>query len=735
MQDDIGGMGPQTQEEAPAPLPESTQKTPDRSVDSKKDRMFEDYFPPLDLGEEAKKEVAAWLIRDLKKCVQNVESARSNWALYRAVYALEYVEKFYPSMGLGANFSSGLVCERVLEGIDRLRMSIFAPQPWFCVNEKTSNVEDIEFIHRAEWFMQTVLECDLELEEVIGTEGMFEFLLDGSLILEADTMYEKIPQRSLETYISQNDLEKDMDKVIDEADYVRAQQALSEGRPARVLIEKDVVTKNGLQFFRVNKEDHLIPPNVMDDREIRFRARRMYLTENDMMLLSSDGVGWYDRKDVEDIVNIRNTRRRNYQAAKAGKGEEHAKDEVALQNIWDLCYDWQNEEDNLGGDLANAPYRNTFAVYRILCKYGYKTKSDPRGLIPKYVLIDVEPESKCILRARTYPHFKENPNYFHFKFGVKPRSYWGFGFGARLVNEDFLESNAVDLTLDGAAMAAFRPMLATHPDEGGYMPFKDGIGPFKIGYVRSPKDVQALEIPPPSPMLLNVLLPLTQNRAANRTSITPLMQGHTESSDPRSPAAKTNMLLQQANIGVEGIIKDWNRTWNRLCAFVGQATYEISVYNEDTEIEDHIVFPGTNPDLEKINRVTIQELARIAEFKWKSQAASEYINSQVREDMFMKQLQFFTPMLQGIAQFNPELYKKYFFRWMRLAGEVMEIRGFKYLIPSESEMIQMNPQQMGDMTQNMMTQLRSGQAPEVAPPPEEGATPEQTLAQVTGGEE
>ena len=733
-------------EETPTPTPESfvPEAEQPQSAPPGRDKMFEDFFPSLDLTDAAKEDIATWLIRDLKACVQNVDSIRNQWALHRAVYALEYVEKFYPSMGLGANFTSGLLFERVVEGIDRLRLGLFAPQPWFCVNEKISNVSEIEFIHRAEWFMQTILENDLDLRDVIGTDGLFEFILDGSLILEADTMYEKVPQRVIRTYLTAEKLAEDQDKCLDDADYIAAQQAIADGRPARMLVEADVVTKNGMQFFKVDKIDHLIPPNVLEDRDIKFRARRMYLTENDLMLLSSKGVGWYERKDIEEVLNKRTMRRLNRSLSQSGvsTGEDAAKDEVSLQNVWDLCYDWQSESDSLGGDVKNAPYKNTFAVYRVLCKYGYRTKSDPKGLIPKYVMIDIEPESRKILRAKTYPHFTEAPCYFHFKMGVKPKSYWGFGFGARLINEDFLESNAVDLTLDSAAMATFRPLLSVHPDDGGYVPFKDGIGPFKIGYVKTINDVKALEIPPPSPMLLNVLLPLTQQRAANRTSITSLMQGNTDSTDPRSPAAKTGMLLQQANIGIEGMIDDWNRSWERLADWVWQGCYEMAVYNEDIELVNKIIFPGTQPELEKTNRITLEELAK--PLKWKSQAASQYINAQVREETFMKQLQFFTPMLQGIAQFNPELYKKYFFRWMRLAAQVMDIRGFRYLIPSEAEMVAMNPEQMQGMTQNMMTSLRSGQAPEVMPDQGQGGeqaqpNPEaqqeaETLQQVMGGE-
>jgi hypothetical protein len=81
---------------------------------------------------------------------------------------------------------------------------------------------------------------------------------------------------------------------------------------------------------------------------------------------------------------------------------------------------------------------------------------------------------------------------------------------------------------------------------------------------------------------------------------------------------------------------------------------------------------------------------------------------------------------------------------MRLAAQVMDIRGFRYLIPSEEEMVAMNPQQMQGMTQNMMTSLRSGQAPEVMPDQGQGGeqtqpNPEaqqeaETLQQVMGGE-
>jgi hypothetical protein len=691
----------------PAPVDDAPPTPP--VVQPKRDnRMFEDFFPPLDLTSQQEEDIVRWLLSDLKTGVKYVNAMRDNWAIYRAVYALEYVEKFYPSMGVGANFSSGIICEKVIEGMDRLRAGIFSPRPFFVVDDKISNIQDIEVTHRMEWFLHTVLEKDMGIAKVIGLNGLFEYLLDGSFILEVDQMYESIPQRVIKTYTKPESLDLDSEKILDRKDYDKAMEQLNAGFPARVLIEEDVVTKNGLQAFRVDKVDHIIPPNVYEDRDIKFRARRMYLTEADFRVLCSDGVRWYPKDKVDCVLNKRVENRGRHGKTKMSEQEQH--EELEIQNLWDLCYDWRSDSEDLGATMGMLPYKNTFVVYRVLCKYGYKTRSDPRGLIAKYVLIDVEPESRTILRARTYPHFHENPNYFHFKMGVKPKSYWGFGYGPRLINEDFLESNGVDLVLDASAMACFRPLLMVHPDEGGIIPFTDGISPFKKGFVKNINDVKALEIPPPSTSLLNVLLPLVEKRTANRTSITSLVQGNVEESDPRSPATKTAMLLKQASVGIDSIIKDWDQSgWEPLASFVWKASYELAVYNEESEIKDKIVFGGVMRDLEAANKITLEELSK--DVTWKSQASSEYINSEAREQKFLQTFQFFTPLLQALAQINPDLYKKYFFRWMRTAAQELDVRGFKYLIPTEAELVQIPSQAVPAISDAMQTQMKSGESP------------------------
>lgn len=671
--------------------------------------MFEDYFPPLKLNDDQKASIATWFLRDLKACVKNVNDQKNRWSTYRGVYMLDYIEKFYPTMGIGADYASGLLCEKVLEGLDRLSLGIFGPRPLFVVDDKTSNVEDISFIHRAEWFMHTLFMEDLDIQEALGTEGIFDFLLDGSAIVEVDQMYEKIPQRTIKTYHDVNELIADEDKILNKADFEEAMEKLMSDKLARVLVEEEVLTKNGLQVFLVDKLDHLIPPNVFNDKDVRFRARRMYLTESDLKLMASDGVGWYEKEDVEEVLNKRATDKIIYKQSLQGDTDALDADELNKRDSEYLAYNWRGEEDKLSVDENIVPYKNTFAIYRVTCKYGYKTKGDEKGLIPKFCVFDFEPESETILRARTYPHFHERPNYFHFKLGHVPDSYWGFGFGARLINDDFLESNAVSLYLDAAAMATFRPTLAIHPDEGGLIPFRDGIGPGKIGYVRNIQDVKPYEIPMPPPALISSVLPITGTRASNRTSITSLVQGRTESSDPRAPAAKANMLLQEAHVGIDALIRDWNKGWQKLANFVWASAEEMLIYEDKSVLEDKISFPGIDEELEKSNVITAEELRK--KINWKSQASSDYLNAEVREQKFLREFQFFAPLLENLAAINPELYKKYFMRWMKQAAQELNIRGFKYLIPDDAEIALVTPEQVQGMMEGMLGQMQQGQSP------------------------
>jgi len=708
---DMIGLTPTPSLGTPASAtPEDPIQTPPPKTQDVGNILFEDYFPPLDLTHEQEESISNWLIRDLKSCARHVNGMRSTWAKYRAVYMMDYTEKFYPSLGIGADFASGLLCEKVLEGLDRLSTGIFTPRPLFTVDDRTSNVEGIDFTHRAEWFLHTLFENDLEIVKAVGLRGLFEFLLDGSMIMEADQMYEKIPQRTINTYSSPDELMTDSDKILNEADFEKAMEKLEGGELARVLVEEETITKNGLQTFIVDKVDHLVPPNVYDERDVRFRGRRMYLTENDLKLMASDGVNWYDKEKVDKVLSVRNIKRTSYSMASKGDTIAGNAEEVSISDGGPLMYDWRREEGSLAADKTMTPYKNTFAVYRTLAKYAYKTKGDEKGLIPKFCVFDIEPESRTILRARTYPHFHERKNYFHFKLGYAPKSYYGFGFGARLINEDFLESNAVDLFLDSAAMATFKPTIAIHPEHGGMVPFADGLGPGKVGYVRNMGDVKPYDISPPSDAILRHLLPLTKTRSENRTSVTSLVQGRTEETDPRSPASKAAMLISEANVGIDALIKDWNRTgWEPLAQFVWDSAPETLVYEGKTAFDDKIIFPGYAPELEEVNKITVEELRK--KINWKSQAASDYLNTQLRENKFLQQFQLFSPVIEKLAAINPELYKKYFLRWMVQAAQELNIRNFKYLMPTAEELSVVAPEQMQGMMQNIMETLQPGQQP------------------------
>jgi hypothetical protein len=680
---------------------------------------FEDYFPKLELDTDQKEALVSWFEKDLRSCIKHINNYKDVWAKYRAVYMLDYVEKFYPDMGIGADFASGLLCEKVLEGMNRLKKAVYSAHPLFAVNTKVSGGDiDIDLLMRAQWALHTVMVKELGVYDAVGDVGAFEFLLDGSLIMEADTMYEKIPQRTLKTYTSIEQLMADADKVLDESHYESAMQSLDAHGVARVLIEEDIITKNGLQLFHVDKVDHLIPEGVLYDKDLRFRARRMYLTSSDLRLLASDNVGWYDSAAVDEVLNGRQDARTYRQIMSGGKKEDasEAMDKLRkYEESSDLSYQWQEEEDELRAKAGSQPYQETFAVYRITCKYGYRTKSDPKGEIPKYVLIDYSPESKQILRSVTYPHFRERPNWFHFKFGYAPRSYYGFGYGARLMQDDFLESNAVDLFMDSAALASFNPFLVKHPEAGGRVPFTAGYGPGKLGYVNDVNDFKQVQVQPPNEGLVRLILPLTQTRVSNRTSITSLLQGRTETADPRSPAQKTAMLIGQAEVGMDILLSDWNKTgWEPLAQYVWNAMYETAVYTQENggdlaTVLSGVVLPNGAPIPETSeNQLTVAELGK--DLVWESLASSDYLNPTIRQQRFLQLYNIFLPLLQQMAQTNPQVYKEYMWRWMKRASQELDLPGAYFLIPTRKELAQIPPEQMQAMMDGMLNNLKANQS-------------------------
>jgi hypothetical protein len=678
---------------------------------------FEDYFPALDLSEDDEDSISSWFDRDLRSCLKHVNTQREKWSTYRAAFMLDYVEKFYPDMGLGAPYSSGLLCEKVLKGMSRMKRSIWGAHPLFAPDlKKTGSDVDISFVHRSQWCLHTVLTEHLDVQEAIGNAGIFDFILDGSLVVEVDNIYEKIPQRTLQTYSRMEDLSADKDKAIDEAHYEQALADLSINGIAKMLIEEDTVVENGMRIFRVDKLDHLIPEGVLSDTDIKFRARRMYLTKSDLSLLSSEDVGWYSKDKVDKVIGTRNDARALRSTAKENVQFEQLN---RMLNNYDLSYHWQ-EEEGLNTGALNQPYEETFTVYRVLCKFGYKTKKDPKGKIPKYVLIDYSPEGSSILRSVTYPHFKERPNYMHMKLGYAPKSYYGFGYGARCFSDDQMESNAISLYLESSALASFNPFLCKHPESGGRFPWPNGYGPGKIGYLNDPiNDFKQVQISPPSDGLLRHILPLTQERSANKTSVTPITEGQAENSDPRSPAAKTELLLGQSNIGLDDMIDDWNHTgWTPLARFVWNAMYELATceLNSNPGITNlcfGLIVSGSIPD-DADNMITLEELKK--DITWESLASSAYLNPEMRVQKFMQMFQFFVPLLQQLAQFNPDLYKVYFVRWMQRAALEFDLPGMKFLIPSKKEIDAIPAQNLQGMLEGIMTNMRSGQGPQMARP-------------------
>lgn len=677
--------------------------------------LLDDVFPALDIGGR-EEEINTWFENDIKRCVRFVEGHRSAWDAWQRIYDLDYVCDLYSDIGGRADFPSGLLCEKTIEGIDRLMRAIYAPIPIFGIHEAMTKTMDIEDVHRQEDWMDFYCREILRLEKTFGKRALLDFLLFGSMIAEPDTMFKVVPQRSVKVYRTREELEADSEIVTDIDAMENQFASLDDGIPVRMVVERDNVEEMGLNIFQIDLTDHLIPPSVYRDEDIRFRARRLYYTESDLHVLASKGVGWYSETDVEKVVGYRSTDLGEVAANRRPLRYDKLRVDLGGGQGVTPGYEWYDMRSEYG-DKGTLPYENVFIVFRIFARYAYPTRKDPRGVIPKWTVWDWEPASQTILRARTYPHFDERLPWVHFRMGVSRKSYYGFGFGALLEREDSRQTSIMNLFLDSEANAAFPPYLTRSPEAGGTTPFRFGMGPGQCGFVLNPAtDFRQVELRGPSSNLLGVMYPISTRLAENRTGITGYTMGQTESTDPRSPARKTELLLGQAQLSMESIIRDWNTAWDELADHIWKSVYEATIIRgEDPKAGIVSKEVGTGAG----SVVTLDDLEK--DIRWISQASAGVVNPQARKADFLNKFSFFIPLIQKLWEVNPQVGVTYFLRWLRQGANELELRGRRFLIPTEQELQAMPPQAMQGLLTDMQRWGKAGGAEGVTPQPE---TPE-----------
>lgn len=703
-------------------MPEESQilalERPDATLQPKlpgQDTVMDDIFPALNIADEdTRKELVHWFTNDLRRCIDFVEKHRGSWERWQRLYDLEDAIDLYSDIGGRASFPSGLITEKVIEAMDRLMRAVYTPDPLFVIDEMGSDIHDIGRIHRMEHWMDNRLRRGLQIEKALGKEAFVEFLLDGSLIVEVDNELRIEPRKTVRPFENLADFEAIAHLVTDQTLLDDYRSRLAEGLPIRAVVEEENAEKEGLSFFIVDKIDHLIPPDIYRDADIRFRARRLYYTESDLRIMASDAVNWYKKADVDKVLGFRQV---GLSAIQTGN-EPPRYDEMRSDAGVSMGYDWDMASSQWG-EKKTLPYKDVYIVFRIFAKFGYPTQRDPKGLIPKWAVFDFEPDSQVILRARTYPHFDERLPWIHFRLGHSKKSYYGYGFGALLEKEDSRKTSILNLYLDSAANAAFPPYLTLSPEFGGTIPFRMGMGPGQMGFVQSIAHFKQLDLRGPPDALLGRLLPICSTMAENRTGITSYTMGQTESTDPRSPARKTELLLGQAEISFQSLVKDWNIGWEALALHAWKSFYEIAIIRGPDALPNLI--DGEVGDIEGTAQISMADL--LADVAWLSQASASVVNPQARKAEFLQKFSFYMPLILRLWRVSPEIGLEYFVRWMQHSTKELELRGAKYLIPTREELRGMPADATEAIMQEMQGWFKGGGA-EGMPgrPPEIGET-------------
>lgn len=183
------------------------------------------------------------------------------------------------------------------------------------------------------------------------------------------------------------------------------------------------------------------------------------------------------------------------------------------------------------------------------CRIKADIKDD--GKIKKYV-VTVDLKNRLILRAIYFP-YKHNQEYY-IPYYIQPRDdrFLGYGWCQKLKDNSRMIDNLWNIAFDTAQWANL-PIIWT--DDNTLNLTEQSYSPMSSLKVMAGKKVDVLKMSDPNLDTLN-LIAQAQRFAEFITGVSALFSGRESSSDPNAPAAKTAILLKEANDRINDDIKN-----------------------------------------------------------------------------------------------------------------------------------------------------------------------------------
>jgi len=545
--------------------PNEKLREPNQRTNYKMSDAPEDYQDKIDSAFTLKKltdDERDSIKKHIKDALNNIEDARNEYGLYDTWKANEdqyygiLPEKTFPFEN-GSNYNVPLTREKVDVVVNSLVTAVHTPDDLWEVLPTESNDKGIAEKIKSHTAKQKFLtfECKQELNyEEEDAPVIFESVLHGTGWLELPWHYETDTLRDIEVYTAtpeglmqflKNYPSEDKADNPDDWKHYKSQLERMDGvTKVEIVVEYDTPVWDNPKPKHIAIRDFFIHPKAKSVKDSSCHGKRHVLTGAELLRGKQDGK--FIEEDVEELRYEKNS-----------KGEDEEVNDFLTREY--TCFTMEVRY-SFGKDDIGKKY----LVDILWNGLSGETEEEDEGAGEK------ETDSKCLLlRVRRFPYWHNRP-YFIPKYisEKKEDGIYREGLCEMLTDGQDLSNVALNFFLDCLLYGSI-PIVKGNLAERKTLSkqLSKGLFPGLSLWTKNPNDITftTTAISPAVGELMNVLkLGAEAGRMAGGGSEN--MSGRESVSDPRAPAAKTQMLLQQANKKIAGFIHVLQRS-NREVAF------------------------------------------------------------------------------------------------------------------------------------------------------------------------
>ncbi len=408
-QEDVNFQGQQSPDEGDEESGDVSVNEQDESDEQNDPSEAGDLDVKLELSDEKKKDIVAYLEDNLPN-MRMTQEEEDRIHAYLSMYDMASRIRNFPYED-APSIPSSDAYEKMNEWLNKAEDAFLITNGTFSIDREEVPLEE-DVIRRMEktwhkkYFWGSGFAEELRLI-------LFECGYLGGSILAVREEFDVEPRREKVILKNIKDL-GEMQTKLTKSEYEKAKNKISKGEI--YMGEMDVlnVTLAGAKIKRVKQTNFLYPQNEVDIEKWQICAEKEFYTKSDLMAMAE--MGELDKKEVEKAV----FKIRELAKAKDDDDDDDDLPEDVKPNILDSSYN----SNMIGIKQFGDSYDEEFCTYRVTLKYKVPTEHDPTGVFRSWIEVIYCPAGSNILSSTFCKH---GFPYFLVKFRPVPHKAIGSG--------------------------------------------------------------------------------------------------------------------------------------------------------------------------------------------------------------------------------------------------------------------------------------------------------------------